>query len=771
MTPEKFLSFGLSIIPCHSGTNTDNDKRPCIKWKEFQTTLPTTQQLHAWQLKWPEANWAIITGKLSGIVVLEIDSEEGEKFCAEHGLPETVSVQSKRGRHLYFHAPVIDVRNWEKRIPGCDFRGNGGYVIAPGSRHKSGFIYAWINSIEDVELADMPEWLLEICKQPEIEREEIKIVAQTDDPSAVAYASKVLDDEIRLLGETKHGARESATFKTSARLYEFVAGGYLLDADVDAKLHDAIHAYDRYTEFPVQWDDIEQTIANGRKAGMKHPVRIPILPITYGNGVAAHEPTPPNGIPPHEELQPEPEPIFTLDDTGNGQRFAWRYRDEVLYDHLQEKWFIYDDMRFAKDEVMDIHLLAKSITLEMRAQYRREDFKPGKVWASKSRDRGRISSMIYLASSEPEIKVKTADLDCDPYLFNVMNGTLDLHSLEIKFIEHSPLHRLTKLAPCDYDPEAIAPTFLNVLTRALPDENVRAYFQTRIAQSLVANILSREYYICYGSGANSKSTLLEYAFLPMFGDYGMPVMSSTFHIRQSEEGPRADLVDLAGVRYVLARESNAEKALDEALIKTVTSGDAIKARRPHSPNDITFSPVFYVWMQTNHKPLITGVDPAIWDRTKLFEFGVRIPESERDPTLKEKLSYELSGILNWALEGLRLQREGNVKEPAGVREATEQFRIESDVIGDFFERCIITGDSLRVSNGILSECYSKYCRENDDTPVSKKKFAKYLTDKGFRKSTGGSTRYWFGFALKEERNNAHELDLKPARKENDSQPF
>jgi putative DNA primase/helicase len=94
-------------------------------------------------------------------------------------------------------------------------------------------------------------------------------------------------------------------------------------------------------------------------------------------------------------------------------------------------------------------------------------------------------------------------------------------------------------------------------------------------------------------------------------------------------------------------------------------------------------------MASNHKPVIRGTDHGIWRRIKLIPFTTRITEDKRDRYLEQKLLTENSGILNWLIEGgLRWKREG-LTVPALITNATDEYRGEMDVIGNFLrERCV-----------------------------------------------------------------------------------
>ncbi|MGI9570420.1 MAG: bifunctional DNA primase/polymerase [Desulfobulbia bacterium] len=160
-----YLAKGWSVIPAAK-----RGKRPIVRWRAYQDGLPTKEQVRKWFRRWPKANLSVVTGAVSGIVVLDVDPNHGGKESLEileerHGtLPKTVeSLTGGDGRHLYFSYPGHEVRNRAGMAPGLDLRGDGGVIIVPPSIHPSGNPYIWKpgHGPEEIELAPLPIWLIE----------------------------------------------------------------------------------------------------------------------------------------------------------------------------------------------------------------------------------------------------------------------------------------------------------------------------------------------------------------------------------------------------------------------------------------------------------------------------------------------------------------------------------------------------------------------------------------------------------------------------------
>jgi Bifunctional DNA primase/polymerase, N-terminal/Primase C terminal 1 (PriCT-1) len=158
-----YMRRGWSIIPIRLG-----DKRPFVRWEQFQHRRADEAETCDWFRTCPEAGIGIVTGTVSGLVVLDVDVRHGgdaalQRLEREHGrLPTTVECRTGGGgRHLYFAHPGGLVRNKVGLAPGIDLRADGGYVVAPPSLHASGLRYVWVagRAPDDMAVTPLPDWL------------------------------------------------------------------------------------------------------------------------------------------------------------------------------------------------------------------------------------------------------------------------------------------------------------------------------------------------------------------------------------------------------------------------------------------------------------------------------------------------------------------------------------------------------------------------------------------------------------------------------------
>lgn len=152
----KYLEIGFSVIPIRHG-----DKKPLIKWEEYQKRKATIAELISWWTTYPNANIGIVTGEISNLFVVDVDTEEGNENLNALGFESiiTPTVKTPRGgQHLYFRYPQgSNITIGAGKIKGTDFRGNGGFVVAPPSLNGNGKHYEWVIGLETDIASSLPD--------------------------------------------------------------------------------------------------------------------------------------------------------------------------------------------------------------------------------------------------------------------------------------------------------------------------------------------------------------------------------------------------------------------------------------------------------------------------------------------------------------------------------------------------------------------------------------------------------------------------------------
>ncbi|MFC1534408.1 bifunctional DNA primase/polymerase [Thermodesulfobacteriota bacterium] len=137
----KYRDMGNSVIPI-----SPKSKKALVKWEEFQNRKADKKQIHEWWKKAPKANIGIVTGKISNLGVVDVDSRKGHDAFVQilpKGLKTPVARTPKGGRHFYFKSRE-GLSNAVRFITDCDFRTDGGYIVAPPSIGENGQQYYWL---------------------------------------------------------------------------------------------------------------------------------------------------------------------------------------------------------------------------------------------------------------------------------------------------------------------------------------------------------------------------------------------------------------------------------------------------------------------------------------------------------------------------------------------------------------------------------------------------------------------------------------------------
>lgn len=488
-------------------------------------------------------------------------------------------------------------------------------------------------------------------------------------------------------------------------------------------------------------DQTRTTIGSGFEAGTRSAP--PIDPTLNGHASA-------------------PTPRFRkLDGIGNGERFTDDHTPDVRYSYELDRWLVWTGKRWSLDAQARVETMAKDTArrilkeMELALDDARDaglpddeigaiETKYRKQYLAAARVTG-VRDTLKMAQSEPGIKVALEQLDADPMLMNVRNGTIDLATGRL--LGHRRKHGITKMAPASFDPGANSTRWQAFLDRIFDgDEELIAYIQRAVGYSLTGAVGEQCLFFLYGTGQNGKSVFIQ-TLLSVLGEYAQKAPTEMIMKQErSSGGATPDMARLRGVRLAVTAELDENQRMGEARVKDLTGADRIVARHLYR-EPIEFDPTHKLWIYGNHKPAIRGTDDGIWRRIRLVPFTVTIPNEEKDPHLTEKLKRERDGILAWAVRGcLEWQRDG-LGLPSAVASATDAYRNESDRLGTFLdERCVVEMWA-RVGKSELYAAYDAWCHDSGEHPVSKRKLGQLLVERGFGDGRNERERFWTGLGL------------------------
>lgn len=379
--------------------------------------------------------------------------------------------------------------------------------------------------------------------------------------------------------------------------------------------------------------------------------------------------------------------------------------------------------------------------------------------------KSRIRALLDLSRGIESVQRNAADFDADADLLTVQNGTVHLPSGALRLF--SPDDLMTKSANAEYRPGFTHPLWTKALT-ALQDGAV-GWYQDRLGQALTGYPVSDDQLvITHGSGENGKSTVTNVVYQTM-GGYGQ-VISDRVLMASSDAHP-TELMDLRGARYAVLEETPEERHLNTQRLKTTLGTDIITARRIRQ-DPVSFATTHSLFINTNHRPVVTETDHGTWRRLSLltFPYTYRKPgqpltldtDREGDPDLKychhdadvraAALSWMIQGAVAWYARGRRM-----LPNPSEIERTTREWRAETDQIIGFSDECLVFDPAEFTQSSVMLAAFNTWAGEAGHRPWNDKTFASRFGGHelvkgrkvavGRKTVSGRQTRGWFGAGI------------------------
>lgn len=666
----EYARRGYPVLPL-------SKKEPLIKKGAHGATVKE-DLIQKWWKTWPDAQIGIATGKRSGLVVLDVDlNKEGventwKALIHKQSIQlDTVRARSGAGGlHLYFKYPEGDtvknsVGNEGTGNKGIDFRGDGGYIVAPPSIHdKTGQAYVWENSIFDTELHDCPEFMYS--------------------SNAGATLSYISAEPI------PEGYRNVALTSIAGILRTFgLSEEQILTVLIQQNAERCIP--------PLPLSELEILA--------KHIVKYP--PHNTRGGTSSN-------------LGDSALLSYDPSEVGFSQLFTDIYAGQLKYNPNLGKWYWWSTHFWREDRTgLTLNRGIEATRSYMQAAMRIQDADARSARVKqglKQQHYNFINHSLILATSFPHINTPSENWDKDEKLIACENGVLDLTTGKLR--PGLPEDMISKHIEVNYSPDAYAPKWQKFLEDIFQgDQKVIQYVQRCVGYTLTGSIKEQCLFILLGYGANGKSTFLE-VLHKLFGEYGQSAPFSTFERQQGGTRQSNDLAVLDGKRFISASEPRQGSVFDESRLKQLTGGDIITARFLHQEY-FSFRPIGKIWIAANHAPIVKDDSAGFWRRVHKIDFNERFWDADnpdkptgakvKNTQLNEELFSEMSGIFNWAVQGAIQWFSKGLIPPSTVREATKAYEIDSDPLAPFIgQKCIIEPDA-KVLKEDLFRAYSIDC--------------------------------------------------------------
>lgn len=312
----------------------------------------------------------------------------------------------------------------------------------------------------------------------------------------------------------------------------------------------------------------------------------------------------------------------------------------------------------------------------------------------------------------------TDDFVEEPGLIVVKNGVYHIDTGELT--KHSPTHYAKAALPVTYDPDAECPLFLKFLERVAP--KYMDFLQEWTGYHFLKDQRFQRFVILLGDRDNGKSTYL-HVLTNLLGTENVS-SQSLYNITSK----RFALAELHTKLANIAADIGPDEIKYTGALKIATGEDRGAAERKYKDpfNFMNYAKLSFSCNQLPKTPDETG---AFHKRHLVLLFDVTIPLEEQDKTLKAKLTTpaELSGILNWALEGLhRLLERDQFDEPTTIEERRTQYRRLSDPIASFTEDCLTEDAEAWETKSDVYRAYTQYCKTEGFASSSDSVFFKEL---------------------------------------------
>ncbi len=386
-------------------------------------------------------------------------------------------------------------------------------------------------------------------------------------------------------------------------------------------------------------------------------------------------------------------------------------------------------------------------------------------WAVACGNTSRITGALKQLA--PMLRRRADELDARPYRVTALNGVIDLELAAAERPEaEEPEERLaraqtwlkpfaredlgTRVLGCAYDPAAACPKWLDFLSIALPDAEMRDFLRRCMGYLLAGRNAAQVAMLLIGQGGNGKSTVAM-AVQTVLADFAMPCRIDLFMAsKQSNAGAASpEEAVLPGARAYMASEPEIGAELSSSKIKGFTGGEP-RQSRGLGKEPFIWRPNGVPLISLNRMPRVSDESHGLWRRLVFIEFLVDLTKLDTVKNFHEveaDLREEAAGILNWMLEGWADYRaRRSLAPPASAMAKSAEMRAAIDPVGEFLAECVETVLGHRIQSSDLHKVFEKWCAAAGTEPLAIRRFKKLMIDKGHHSIKSGGKHFWVGLA-------------------------
>lgn len=710
--------FPVSIYEDETGRR---HKVPAVPWKDAATT--DAEQVAKWWAGEHSGRWIGVYAEKAGILIGDLDPAKrdpktnemrlsGAESIAAKGLelPDTFSYPTHRkgGMHYVYAAPPgVEVTIGSDipapdgtKLHGVDVRAGSGLVVYYGPALKKA-----------PKLAPAPDWLIVTRNAPRYNGG-VDRVTSAAEPEFMARlvpgdAPKKLRKLVRSV-EFPSGAAHEPMLEVVAALISEGAKG---TPGIAALLEETRERYvGNHPDRPRDWDNA--VTGSVRRFGLPAVT----LELTKAERKTIKKRNEPEEIERRKKAEAREyvaSKIEALAETAapddiSDDAMAERFAEEVrgVWAHSSSAGLLrYNGVIWERaDEALLIErarIFCRTWRHEMKALAIRRGDKPLEAAAVRLGLKSVIGSVARLAAGI--LLEDNPALDRDPDLLNCPNGVVDLRTGEIR--ERRWDDYFTKVTAVEYIPDATSADW-DAAQKAIP-KKTRPWFQVRMGQAATGRIsLDKSVPFCIGGGDNGKSAVLG-SIRAALGTYAVTVPDSL--LLGADGSHPTELMTLRGARLAVFEELPRGGRINAQRMKLLSGTSEITARFM-GKDFVTFPTTHTLVGATNHLPVISDVDDAIWKRVAPVPFPFKFIDEAvdgkakgkmqraGDPGLRDRLAeYPQAAVLAWLVAGAVRSYKGMLPKPAAVQAALDEWRGDSDPVLAFVKERLVRDEGAVIA--------------------------------------------------------------------------
>jgi putative DNA primase/helicase len=758
---EALEQYGWSVFPLDreknppgtGGRHPDGTPKR-LAWHAYQTQRVNKGVLLTWATHYTPSAWAVITGALSGVIVLDFDGNEGVQLLHQLGLSPHVRTGSG-GYHVYFAHPGWPVktlngksaRELGQRWPGLDIRADGGYAAFCGRNERGHYMWLRAPVLESVEKLPLDlRRFLGLLYAPEPVRASRHRPPETASWERIPLSAGLLEEALLRVGME---GRNNAGFWLARRLRD--------RGIVEAEAHLTLVEFARR---------VPPTNAKGRLEAYTEQEALATLRSAYQHQLPGRAASVPHAGRPAQAVHiPEVNLELVLDcykkdEWGDALLFAHLFEGQCVYAHGEKAWYLWQGHYWKRDEVGRVRQLVSGplasvylkaaadlnvsldeqevdmVRMEAGADQEQDEERllkklikgvTGRAFALRALSRN--THVLAFACTDERLALTSDRWDTDPWLLGTTDGVLDLRTGLLR--NGAPDDYIRTIIPTTWQGiQAQAPRFERFLQEIFEDreEEERATLITFLQRALGYGITGKVnehifLLLCGEEGRNGKDTLMSILHYVLGNTVG--AVSNDVILSSGRAGTpgaaKPHLCSLQGKRIAWASETDKGARFDIGQVKFLTGGGTIPARQLYG-KEYAFEPSHLLLLLTNNKPHADANDKAFWERLCPITFHLRFVdhptgslERKRDRELGTILQSEASGILAWLVCGCLDWQQYGLEIPSGVLHERALYREEEDTLYHFITDCCVLAAEARVKSAQLFDRYKQWAEDNNIT--------------------------------------------------------